>query len=329
MEKLKISLVVPVWNVEKYLPSCLESIIGQTYENWEAVLVDDGSSDGSGRICDRIAEADNRFRVIHTENRGCSAARNEGLKRVTGEVIGFADADDRLLPDAFRYIADQFSSGEADAVFAGHRRIDEEGNVLEIRKGPESDGEGGSREAVRLTLRTGRNSYLGVLWNKYFTRECLLRGGSFPLFSPDYKVGEDQVWLLEACRNIRHLKTAAEPVYDYRIRRNSAVHTSRKTPGGSTEPEARQEMVVLTEAYYPELAGLAREKYRTCLNAYMKKKLRERNREAAAKALPYACRYYREVMNSSITPRRKMRETVYQGLYCILKERWNEQETGL
>ena len=92
-EKL-ISIIVPVYNVEKYLEQCLDSIIGQTYKNLEIILVDDGSTDSSGAICDRYAEQDKRIRVIHRENGGVCAARNTALEAVTGDYIGFVDPDD-------------------------------------------------------------------------------------------------------------------------------------------------------------------------------------------------------------------------------------------
>lgn len=93
-----ISIIVPVYNVEKYLQDCLESILSQTYVDWEAVLVDDGSLDMSGKICDEYALRDSRFKVIHQRNMGLSGARNTGLKKVIGEYIGFIDSDDIIHP---------------------------------------------------------------------------------------------------------------------------------------------------------------------------------------------------------------------------------------
>ena len=89
-----ISIIVPVYNVEDYIRPCLDSILAQTYTNFEAILVDDGSKDGSGSVCDEYAEKDSRFIVVHKENGGVSSARNKGLEIAKGEYIAFVDSDD-------------------------------------------------------------------------------------------------------------------------------------------------------------------------------------------------------------------------------------------
>ena len=99
MEDNLISIIVPVYNVEEYLPECLDSIINQTYSNFEAILVDDGSTDASGAICDDYCLKDRRFRVIHQKNAGLGFARNTGLDNAAGMYVQFVDSDDTVLPD--------------------------------------------------------------------------------------------------------------------------------------------------------------------------------------------------------------------------------------
>lgn len=99
MDKIFISIIVPVYNVEKYLRECLDSISQLKAVTWEAILVDDGSTDTSGQICDEYAKQDSRFRVIHQKNAGVSAARNAGLEAAEGEWIWFVDSDDSINPD--------------------------------------------------------------------------------------------------------------------------------------------------------------------------------------------------------------------------------------
>ena len=99
--KLKISIIVPIYKVEDYLPQCLDSLVGQTYQNMEIILVEDGSPDNSGAICDAYAAKDARVRVIHKKNGGVSSARNAGLAAVTGDLIGFLDGDDFISPDMY------------------------------------------------------------------------------------------------------------------------------------------------------------------------------------------------------------------------------------
>lgn len=102
-----ISVLVPVYNVEKYLPRCLDSVVTQTYANLEIILVDDGSTDDSGAICDAYAKEDCRVRVIHTVNRGVAAARNRLLDEAKGEYIMFVDSDDYVNTEAIRVLYDR------------------------------------------------------------------------------------------------------------------------------------------------------------------------------------------------------------------------------
>ena len=99
--KIMLSIIVPVYNVEKYLEDCIESLLNQTYKNYEIILVDDGSTDSSGKICDIVAESSSKIKVIHKENGGLSSARNTGLRVARGRYIGFVDSDDYILPTMY------------------------------------------------------------------------------------------------------------------------------------------------------------------------------------------------------------------------------------
>lgn len=116
MESKKISIIVPVYKVEKYLPKCLDSIINQTYTNLEIILVDDGSPDNCGKICDEYAQKDNRIKVIHKENGGLSAARNTALDIITGDYVGFVDSDDWLDIDMYETLVMYANKYNADIV---------------------------------------------------------------------------------------------------------------------------------------------------------------------------------------------------------------------
>ena len=105
MENAKVSVVVPVYNVEKYLSRCLDSIINQTYRNLEILLVDDGSTDKSGEICDYYALKDNRIKIFHKNNGGVSSARNYALERMSGDYVTFVDSDDTLSIDAVKKLS--------------------------------------------------------------------------------------------------------------------------------------------------------------------------------------------------------------------------------
>ena len=99
-----ISIIVPVYNVEQFLARCIDSIRAQTYRNIEILLIDDGSTDNSGRVCDEYAKQDGRIKVYHKPNGGVSSARNYGLDRATGKYIGFVDSDDFIAPDMYEYL---------------------------------------------------------------------------------------------------------------------------------------------------------------------------------------------------------------------------------
>lgn len=112
-----ISVITPVYNVEKYLRECVDSVLLQTYKNYEIILVDDGSTDASGEICDEYAGVHPRVKVIHKANGGLSDARNTGLKNAKGEYVYFLDSDDYIVPDAFQKLVDISTKEQSDFVF--------------------------------------------------------------------------------------------------------------------------------------------------------------------------------------------------------------------
>ena len=121
-----ISVIVPVYKVEPYLNRCVDSILGQTYQNLEVILVNDGSKDGSGSICDAYAQKDSRIRVIHKENGGLSSARNAGMDAATGEYITFVDSDDWLEADGYEHLMDLMERYQVKLVCGGNYDVDGE-----------------------------------------------------------------------------------------------------------------------------------------------------------------------------------------------------------
>lgn len=119
MEKPLVSVVVPVYNVEKYLDRCVESIVKQTYENLEIILVDDGSLDQSGAMCDEWAQKDARIKVVHKKNGGLSDARNKGVEVATGDYIGFVDSDDYIALDTYEVLVKLIQENDVDISMCG------------------------------------------------------------------------------------------------------------------------------------------------------------------------------------------------------------------
>ena len=112
-----ISIIVPVYKVEQYLHRCINSILAQTFENFELILVDDGSPDNCGKICDEYAQKDNRIKVIHQKNSGTIIARNAGIKIATGKYLGFVDSDDYIKPQMYEKLYNCISSDNYDIVW--------------------------------------------------------------------------------------------------------------------------------------------------------------------------------------------------------------------
>ena len=122
MEKL-ISIIVPVYNAELYLRECVDSVLAQTYQNWELILINDGSSDGSKDICTEYENRDCRIRAYHHENHGVSYTRNCGIDFSKGEYLCFVDADDKILPDYLSYLLNQMTENEADIIYCGYQLL--------------------------------------------------------------------------------------------------------------------------------------------------------------------------------------------------------------
>ena len=129
-----ISIIVPIYNVEKYLPQCLDSLVSQTYKDIEIILVDDGSLDHCPEICDAYAEKDARIVVIHQKNRGVAAARNAGLKDARGECVGFVDPDDWVSPDMYGAMLEAMQAAQAELAICGYTYCHEDGSADDARQ---------------------------------------------------------------------------------------------------------------------------------------------------------------------------------------------------
>lgn len=161
MENPSISIIVPVYNIEEYLPRCIESILRQTYTNLQLVLVDDGSKDRSGALCDEYAKKDSRILVVHKENGGSSSARNRGIEVATGEYLGFVDSDDYVEPDMYEKMVTAILENGCNIVQVARDEKDERGNKLpDICKMPETVTTYSSEDFLReLLLHKGDCSF--------------------------------------------------------------------------------------------------------------------------------------------------------------------------
>lgn len=216
-----ISIIVPVYNVEKYIVECIESILVQTYTNWELFLVNDGSTDSSGDICQGYAHTDNRIIYVGTENRGACHARNIGLEKANGEYIFFVDSDDMLTPDALRILFDKLAITEAELVCGECQGMHENGKDYNYKRPVFPDKITSGDQMLRdvLTYNT-----LCSIWGKLYKKDLI---GSIR-FEENLKLGQDICFLTslfseKSCSVLR----CSEKIYRYRILQNSISHSKQ------------------------------------------------------------------------------------------------------
>lgn len=214
MEQALISVIVPVYKVEAFLPKCVDSILNQTYKNLEILLVDDGSPDGSGALCDAYARQDSRVRVIHKKNGGLSDARNAGIEAAAGDYLAFVDSDDWLEPDTYEVMLSAAERHHTQLVCAG--RYDEYEETGESTQGlcPQKEECVSGTEAVRRVFHWDRLDSSAC--DKLYARQ-LFDGIRYPVG----RVCEDIMVTYRLMLRSRHAALLPKPVYHYRHRASS------------------------------------------------------------------------------------------------------------
>lgn len=212
-ERPLISVIVPVFNVEKYISQCIESILSQSYGNVELLLVNDGSPDKSGDICDNYAAKDSRIRVFHCPNRGVSVARNTGIDNANGQIISFIDPDDFIDSDFIEYLYFLLSTTGSDIAYCSFRRVNEAGNFLSEPKDSDKDHieTFTTKEAVSNCLRA-RKGFQMFIWNGLFKK------GILPRFVEGRTIGQDQDFTIAALLNAKKVVRGWGVRYSYRVR---------------------------------------------------------------------------------------------------------------
>ena len=206
-----VSIIIPVYNAEGTLPRCVDSILNQTFTDFELLLVDDGSADASGAICDCYAAKDSRVRVFHQANSGVSASRNLALDQARGDYLQFLDSDDWITPDATSCLVRAMEGGPCDMVVSDFSRV--VGERVSQKGDIEEDGILTREEYAAHMMENPADFYYGVLWNKLYRRNIVeehhLR------MDPEISWCEDFMFNLEYIRYAEHFRAIQIPIYYY------------------------------------------------------------------------------------------------------------------
>ena len=221
-EKTKVSVIVPVYQVERYLTACVDSVLSQTYPHFEVILVDDGSTDGSPAICDAYAAQDARAIAVHQRNGGLSDARNTGIRRASGDYVLFLDGDDFYHdPDALKKLTERAAVSDADVIQFSYEKYCEETAAREPYLKAGRDMPLKLDKARQLSFLFSNGLYIASACNKMIRRSLFEEG----LFFEKGIYSEDVDWCARLLLKAESLDYIAEQLYSYRQHGNSIRHT--------------------------------------------------------------------------------------------------------
>lgn len=222
----KVSIIIPIYNSEKYIPRCLDSICNQTYQNLEIICIDDGSTDGAGSIVDEYAKEDERIVVRHQKNHGESNARNVGLALATGDYIGFMDCDDWVESDMYEILVDALEKDDLDMVASSWYKDDDNSSVEIKNQLPVSMDVFGEEELLDYIYKRDYYRGFAYMWNKLYKREILTdKRGDLLKFDESLRLGGDVLYLAEAAVRVKKAKYIDKAFYHYIQRSESGCHT--------------------------------------------------------------------------------------------------------
>ncbi|VTX69886.1 glycosyltransferase family 2 protein [Gemella haemolysans] len=213
--KERISVIVPVYNVEKYLEKCVNSIVNQTYKNLEIILVDDGATDNSGKLCDELAKIDNRIKVYHKENGGLSDARNYGVERATGDYIGFVDSDDYIDAEMYEKLYEAIKKENADVAECNLKIIYP--NRVELYTNEKYFKVCTKQEYLEEYLKIEK--VFGSVWTKLIKSDIAKK-----LVFPKGKLYEDTYYAYDLINVADSYVIMDAPYYNYFMRENSITN---------------------------------------------------------------------------------------------------------
>ena len=256
---MKISIIIPVYNCEKFIANCIDSVLQQTWRDYEIIIVTDGSTDSSGKICDEFARKDDRITVIHQENYGVSHARNIGLLHATGEAISFIDGDDTLESEMYEVLIQAMQEHNADISHCGYKHIVGE----EIRLVHDTKRVLVQEQQEALECLVSGRFFGGGLWSKLFRRE-LLNGLTF---RENLKNNEDILFNYEAFSKAKKVVFIDSALYNYIARLGTSAIF--KTPDEKKIKDACEvSEYIYEESKGEKLEDIAAERYIRSLSGY-------------------------------------------------------------
>lgn len=216
----EISMIVPVYQVEKYIAQCIESVLNQTFQDFELILIDDGSKDNSGIICDSYAAKDDRILVIHTENRGAATARNAGLELAAGRYIAFLDGDDYLAENMLARLYEAIEHSEYDIVVCDFLNLllDEKDNFIVHLQEKTVSG----RDVLEHLKNEKNYGVWTIVWNKIYKREVMEK-----LRFPDGKYFEDEFFSNQLYLNSNQIHVIPDVLCYHRVLASSTMNTQK------------------------------------------------------------------------------------------------------
>lgn len=222
----KVSIIIPIYNTEKYLEKCLNSLCDQTYKNLEIICIDDGSTDASGKIADAFAQNDTRIIVKHQKNQGESAARNSGLQLASGEYIGFMDCDDWIEPDMYENLVRAIEKENADIAIGGwYKETATESIRIKNEKKVENNVFLGEKLLEYLYERDSYREF-AYMWDKLYKRKLLYdEDGELILFDTQLRLGGDVLFLGRVSLNAKKAVYIDKAFYHYLQREESGCHS--------------------------------------------------------------------------------------------------------
>lgn len=276
MSKAKLSIVIPAYNAEKYITECLNSIVKQDCDNYELIVVDDGSSDNTGKICDKYEKCFNQVNIFHTKNNGVSSARNFGLEKAKGEYVWFVDSDDLVMPNSVKTISALLDKSEL--LIFGTEEFDKKNTVKRQYDDLETDNQ------YAISQMLSDTGVRGYLFNKVFRLDVIKK--NHLAFDATIKNCEDLLFSVHYTSLVKRVKISNEILYRYRQRKNGAIH-SKLNKNQSTSIDAflaisklvknkdatNKAKALFVKAYYkyrPLLSEAQKQQYRDSLEKFKK-----------------------------------------------------------